>query len=183
MRTRLIVLLAPMLLALPANAAAQVVFDGTSYVQAHTAAKGTSRLYEFVPRGQRLTSWKELISVQCHPGAKSLRDVIQPYMASRSKFSVAKPRVVTNAKGTPPSDVSVVLLLGTGKEPHVELSLARFVQSPGKGVYAAIFSKRYPVKQGLAATARDAEIGRWLAELGKVPAATLRRNCTATPGA
>ena len=77
------ILLGVLLFALPALAKTTVDFDDEAYIEVWSVEQEGARLTEYIRSGENLSTWKQMISVQLHPGASRVAQVMNPYAAAR----------------------------------------------------------------------------------------------------
>ena len=68
-------------------------FDAEAYIEVWSVEQEGARLTEYIRSGENLSTWKQMISVQLHPRASRVADVMNPYAAARKPLYAAKPQI------------------------------------------------------------------------------------------
>jgi hypothetical protein len=156
----------------PLSAAAEdLTFDGEIYGRAFSAQRDGAYLYEFVRGAESTAGWTQLVSVQVHPRASRIADVMNAYAAARQPLYLRDVAVYRQQAGAHAEDVIFEFLLLAPDRSHVEIDLVRAVSDPGEPVVLYVFSKRIPSdaeggKAGLRAASEKRSA--WLRELGRL---------------
>jgi hypothetical protein len=165
------------LLLVALHAEAQFTFAGDKYSFGWEARTNGAAMREYYRSGETTNSWKEMLTLQAHPGVKTLADVTGPYYKARESLVAVRPQLHLKKKGDL-SDAVLELVLGKPKKTDsVEFVLARFIKTDD-GAYAVIFCHRVPISKkrnqdvNLNFTDKDKE--RWLHDLFDVPVEKVR---------
>ena len=165
--------------------AADFEFDGAGYDFGWEGKDTTGFIREYFKGEEKPETWKTLITVTHHPDARKLADVTGPYYEARKTIVAMQPKA-HRQKGGGDTDVVLELFLGApGKTPHLEYSIARFVETD-TGVYSVVFCRKFPFA-GKGDQNVDVDIAirngaRWISELQAIPIESVRK-CFAGPQA
>jgi len=166
-------------LSVTSSADESVVFDNDRYSTSFSANENGKQLIELTKDGEDVDSWSSLISLQCHPNAVQLKEVIGPYYNARSKLVAMKPEVIVNTDQN--TDSSILLLLGgPGATPNIEFVVARFFIAPQGGVYAAIYSHRLAADETVDVSRIMESKTSWNDQLVSITASTIESYCSET---
>jgi hypothetical protein len=147
-----LVLLLLILVDLPTAAApGHLEFDGETYQKARSATEGGVDLIEYLREGETESSWDQMISLQIHPHASRIADVMNPYAAARKPLLVRDVAIYRSSSGDHAEDSIFEFLLGAPDGSHMEFALVRAVADPNRPVTLFIFSKRIPVSNTVSA--------------------------------
>ena len=119
-----------------------VTFLGETYTEASASTLAGAALHEFTRGGEGLDSWTRLLTIQCHPTASRMADVINPYLKARQGLFLSKPSFIRSPND---GDAGLVLIgvLGQSKATTFEFVVIRFSEQGTQGVIAASLSERH----------------------------------------
>lgn len=152
-------------------------FDGAKYVEGFRQADADSTIIEYVPPGSTVEKWATLLTIQCHPDATALKDVVGPYFEARRSMIATAPEAIPNESAYA-EDANLLLFLGSPQMGRVEFSIARWVRKD-KGVIGLIYSYNLPVQQNVDVTVVMTNRDRWIKNLAAVPFEALQAECEA----
>ena len=152
------ILLVVMLVAPPAFAKSTLDFDGEAYIEVWSVEQEGARLTEYLRSGENLSTWKQMISVQLHPRASRVADVMNPYAAARKPLYAAKPQTFQSDDSTHAEDFIFEFLLRAPDKSHLEFVLLRAFSDPNEPVTLFVFSRRIPLDDQEKAELELAEI-------------------------
>jgi hypothetical protein len=87
---------------------------------------------------------KKLVSIQCHPSATALKDVINPYLEARKDLIAVRPEFLRN-KPDSLDDLSIVLFLESPACRSSSSSSRGFAEAKPSGVAMVAYSRRFPM--------------------------------------
>jgi len=157
-------------------AAEQVVIDGTTFTYASSSKSDGATLVEFVAPGESIDHWERLVSIQCHPSATALKDVINPYLEARKDLIAVRPEFLRNKPGSL-DDLSIVLFLGKPGMPQLEFVIARFAEAKPAGVAMVAYSRRFPMGKNVDVSAAMEGKSRWKDQLASISLEQIATSC------
>lgn len=114
----------------------QVDFDGEIYKRVWSTEIDGVLLVEYLRDGETVKKWNQMLSVQIHPNAKRIADVMNPYAAARKEFYLSDVRIYEDKSG---EDMIFEFLLAPNKS-YVEFVLLRAFSNPNEPVILYILS-------------------------------------------
>jgi hypothetical protein len=163
-------------------ARASISFDGTVFEQSWSGAQGNARVIEYLPHGATSKNWERMLSIQCHPVANELKEVTGPYYEQRKSLVATRPSVIKN-KQDHKEDASLVLFLGKpGATEHIEFVIARFIARETGGVYAIIYSHKFPAARNVDVSVAVENKERWNQLLAEVSLPDIVASCEVKAG-
>jgi hypothetical protein len=154
-------------------------FDSATFQQAWVGAQDRARVIEYIPAGEATDTWSRMISLQCHPYASELKEVTGPYYAARKGLVAMQPEVVENEQGNRQDSSLVLFLGGPGVTEHVEFVIARFITQDSGGVYAIVYSHRFPASKNVDVSAAVENKDRWIQLLAEASLESIVSSCRA----
>ncbi len=157
------IVLAVLLFAFAASVSAEskIEFDGDTYTEAVAITEGKVRRTEYLRSGETLSAWTQMISVQIHPDATSVSDVMNPYAEARQELYAAEPLIYKKEDGEHAEDMIFEFLLLAPDKSFAEFVLVRAFFDPDEPVTLYVMSKRVSLADEVAA---EAELGKLGAE-------------------
>lgn len=153
-------------------------FNGQDFVYVWGAKEGNVTLSEHLPSGSTLENWIEMITFQCHPFAREVKDVTGPYYEARANLVAMRPEATKNESEFE-EDVNLVLFLGSPMSTHIEFVIARFVRDSDMGVLVAVFSRKFEAAEEVNVTVAIENKEQWVDELSAIPPDSIRSFCGA----
>lgn len=126
-------------------AQAQFTFDGLEYSMKWETSQGDASMREYLSGIETTKNWTTMLTLQSHPSAKKIAEVVQPYLDARINIIALKPKVHPNQEGDLTDIILELFLGGPGLTPHIEFVLARFIETD-KGVFVIVYSNKIPLK-------------------------------------
>jgi hypothetical protein len=126
-----------------------VEFNGQRFYQAYTEEKGEQGLVEYLPQGENLDHWNELMSVAYfgdYPKELGAEGYLQNKLKDISSRNPPAQYEVLKAKGSDASVLAFLLVVERPKEIFAEWNLMRFYFSEKTGLLVVQYAKRqyYP---------------------------------------
>ena len=152
--------------------AADFQFNGAEYVFGWAGKDGDAAIKEYFVGDETPETWKTLITVTYHPEATKLADVTGPYYKARKSIVAMQPKAHSQKDGDDNDVVLEVFLGAPGRTPHMEYTLARFVETDS-GVYSLIYSHKFRFAgkgdQNINVDVAVRNSKRWIRELQEIP--------------
>lgn len=152
-------------------------FNSEKFKYVWTGTTEKARVIEFIPDDETLETWTRIVTYQCHPTARSLKEVVGPYYKARESIVALRPEVFENKKGYR-EDSTLHLILGApGQTEDIEFVLARFMRDSRKGVYAVIYVHRFPISEKVDVSVAMRNKDAWIAELSEFNIQAIEESC------
>jgi hypothetical protein len=150
----------------------EITFSGEKYQVAYSKTVDGVKLTEYLRPHETLKEWRQMITVQEHPGASRIADVMNPYAAARKRLYLKDVQLYTKNNEVGFEDAIFEFLLKSPDGSFMEFTLVRAVAKTGQPVVLYILSKKITFKEEsvMAAELKEAyEMRRvWFPALGKM---------------
>lgn len=147
-------------------------FDGVTYSLGRQGDREDSSARVYFTGDETPLTWKTLITVTHHPGAKKIADVTGPFFKACRSMVAMPPQAHVKESGDE-SDVVLELFVGVpGKTQYLRFLLGRFIETDS-GVYSISYSRKFPFA-GRGDQNVDVDVAiknreRWIRELHDIP--------------
>ncbi|NNC98421.1 MAG: hypothetical protein HKN88_10170 [Gammaproteobacteria bacterium] len=120
-----------------------ISFGESEFCQVWESDKNDVKTSEYLPNGQSLEAWKNMITVRKYSNKTKLKEVLPNYVNSVKPMFALAPEILQNEDTSYPEDVYLLLTLLAPDKSRYEYVINRFY-SDGNDVYSIFYSHKLP---------------------------------------